>query len=206
MHTAVTMRSTKRSSACKHERIQINKHLYIIVWCAFFPSHAVFTADNMCGWMAADRTFITRETKRHAWGKIIFMTPKVDSWRGKSFMTAKKWFHDTEIFSWRQILIHDAEKIVSWRRNNFMTPDFNSWRRENDFMTPINFHDADFELMTEPKSFHDAEIDFTTPKLFHDAERHFMTPKKSFHDAENDFMTPRRSTFRMPIPRPFWGT
>jgi len=64
-------------------------------------------------------------------------------------------------------------------------------------MTPINFHDADFELMTEPKSFHDAKIDFMTPKLFHDAKRHFMTPKKSFHDAENDFMTPRRSTFRM---------
>jgi len=64
-------------------------------------------------------------------------------------------------------------------------------------MTPINFHDADFELMTEPKSFHDAKIDFMTPKLFHDAERHFMTPKKSFHDAVNDFMTPRKSTFRM---------
>jgi len=64
-------------------------------------------------------------------------------------------------------------------------------------MTPINFHDADFELMTEPKSFHDAKIDFMTPKLFHDAERHFMTPKKSFHDAENDFMMPRKSTFRM---------
>jgi len=44
-------------------------------------------------------------------------------------------------------------------------------------MTPINFHDADFELMTEPKSFHDAKIDFMTPKSFHDAEWHFMTPK-----------------------------
>ena len=77
--TVVMMRSTKRRSACKHERIKFNKHLYIIVWFAVFPSLAVLTADNMCGWMAADQTFITRETKRHAWGKIIFMTPKVDS-------------------------------------------------------------------------------------------------------------------------------
>jgi len=64
-HTAdgEKMRSTKRSSACKHERIQIKfKNLYIIVWCAFSPSHAVLTADNMCGLVAADRTFITRET------------------------------------------------------------------------------------------------------------------------------------------------
>jgi len=66
-------------------------------------------------------------------------------------------------------------------------------------MTPINFHDADFELMTEPKSFHDAKIDFMTPKLFHDAKRHFMTQKKSFHEAENDFITPRKSTFRMDV-------
>ena len=51
-------------------------------------------------------------------------------------------------------------------------------------MTRINFHDAYFELMTEPKPFHDDEIDFMTPKLFHDAEKHFMTPKSSFHDAE----------------------
>ena len=64
-------------------------------------------------------------------------------------------------------------------------------------MTPINFHDAEFELMTEPKSFHDAEMHFMSPKIFHDAERHFMTPKNSFHDAVNDFMTPRKSTFRM---------
>jgi hypothetical protein len=64
-------------------------------------------------------------------------------------------------------------------------------------MSPINFHDAYFELMTEPKSFHDAEIDFMTPKLFHDAEQRFMTPKTSLHDAESDFMTPRKSTLRM---------
>ena len=66
-------------------------------------------------------------------------------------------------------------------------------------MTPINFHDTNFELMTEPKSFHDPEMHFMTPKNFHDAERHFMTQKKAFHDAENDFMTPRRSIFRMVI-------
>ena len=49
MLTVVMMWSTKRSSACKHERIKFNKHLYIIVWCAVFPTHDVLTADNMCG-------------------------------------------------------------------------------------------------------------------------------------------------------------
>ena len=64
-------------------------------------------------------------------------------------------------------------------------------------MTPIKFHDTEYELMTEPKSFHDAEMHFMTPKIFHDTERHFMTPKKAFHVTENDFMSSRKSTFRM---------
>jgi len=64
-------------------------------------------------------------------------------------------------------------------------------------MTPIKFHVPKYELMTEPKSFHVAEMHFMTPKFFHVAERHFMTPKKAFHVAENDFMSPRKSTFRM---------
>ena len=64
-------------------------------------------------------------------------------------------------------------------------------------MTPIKFHVPKYELMTEPKSFHVAEMHFMTPKFFHVTERHFMTPKKAFHVAENDFMSPRKSTFRM---------
>jgi len=47
MLTAVTMRCTKRSSECKHERTQINKLLKICVWCSVLKCHEMLTAGNI---------------------------------------------------------------------------------------------------------------------------------------------------------------
>ena len=84
-----------------------------------------------------------------------------------------------------------STQCISCRRNNFMSPNIDSCRRENRFMTPIKFHVAKIELMSEPKSFHVTEMHFMLPKLFHVAKRHFKACRRKQH-----FMSPKMISCR----------